>query len=191
MPEQVVMIIRHAEKPEPGQGGGVDEKGSPDQHSLTPRGWQRAGAWAELFKPSLLPHGALPSPDAIFASGREKCAGHGDGSKSRRPEETIEALAIKLGLEVDVRYAKEEEGKLAAAVERAGGTVLICWQHENIVAIVRALAGQNAPVPDKWPSHRFNVIYRLRRPDAGSAWMFDQVVPIMFKDDASEPISRA
>src|SRR5258707_8686182 len=42
MPEQTILIIRHAEKPEAGGDSGVDSTGAPDPRSLTVRGWQRA-----------------------------------------------------------------------------------------------------------------------------------------------------
>ena len=68
MPEQTILIIRHAEKPEPGGDSGVDSTGAPDPRSLTVRGWQRAGAWAELFVPALGQKSALPTPTTLFAS---------------------------------------------------------------------------------------------------------------------------
>ena len=80
MPEQTILIIRHAEKPEPGGDSGVDFTGAPDPRSLTVRGWQRAGAWAELFVPALGQKSALPTPTTLFASDP---TGHHD-SKSRR-----------------------------------------------------------------------------------------------------------
>jgi broad specificity phosphatase PhoE len=118
MARQTILIIRHADKPEPGGDGGVDAVGVPDKNSLTPRGWQRAGIWAELFAPSLGQQRLLPKPSAIFASApaskAEIAAGHG-GSKSRRPLETISPLAAKLGIDVDLRFAKGQEADLAAA----------------------------------------------------------------------------
>ena len=48
MPEQTILIIRHAEKPVAGRTYGVDETGAHDPRSLTPQGWLRAGAWAGL-----------------------------------------------------------------------------------------------------------------------------------------------
>ena len=39
MPEQTILIIRHAEKPEPRGDSGVDFIGAPDPRSLTVRGW--------------------------------------------------------------------------------------------------------------------------------------------------------
>ncbi|MEA2814532.1 MAG: hypothetical protein QOI93_2229, partial [Rhodospirillaceae bacterium] len=65
MAHQTILIIRHADKPEPGGDGGVDAVGVPDKNSLTPRGWQRAGIWAELFAPSVGQQRVLPEPSAI------------------------------------------------------------------------------------------------------------------------------
>ena len=40
MARQTILIMRHADKPEPDGDGGVDAVGVPDKKSLTPRGWQ-------------------------------------------------------------------------------------------------------------------------------------------------------
>ena len=65
---ETILIIRHAEKPTLGGDSGVDLSGAESSHSLTPRGWQRAGAWAQLFVPPLGQKPALPTPTALFAS---------------------------------------------------------------------------------------------------------------------------
>jgi hypothetical protein len=62
-------MMRHAEKPEKdSEVNGVDATGQEDGKSLTPRGWQRAGVWCELFVPSLGSSSALPRPTEISAS---------------------------------------------------------------------------------------------------------------------------
>src|SRR6478672_13523998 len=83
MAPQLIYVIRHAEKPPDsppsaknaaaagvGPPNGVDFSGRADQHSLTPRGWQRSGALAVLFTrppraglPELLAPGRLLSPN--------------------------------------------------------------------------------------------------------------------------------
>jgi hypothetical protein len=191
MARQTILIIRHADKPEPDGDGGVDAVGVPDEKSLTPRGWQRAGIWVELFAPSLGQQRVLPKPTAIFASApaskAEIAAGNG-GSKSRRPLETISQLAAKLGIDVDLRFAKGQEANLAAALSSMNGVTLVCWQHEDIAAIANALSPQPQGVPGKWPGDRFNVVFSFDRPDAAAAWTFQQLVPVMLKGDDSASI---
>ncbi len=191
MPNQTILIIRHAEKPEPGGDSGVNSTGTLDSRSLTPRGWQRAGAWAQLFAPPLGQHTVLPKPIALFASAPEShheiAAGNG-GSKSRRPLETITPLAAKLNIAVDLRFARGSEGALATAISAIDGVVLVCWQHENIVAIANALTPTPQDVPANWPRDRFNVIFRFDRPESAAPWALQQIVPIMFDGDESSQI---
>ena len=47
-----IIAIRHGEKPDDdGRIFGVDVNGRNDPHSLSPRGWQRAGALVGFFFP--------------------------------------------------------------------------------------------------------------------------------------------
>ena len=184
MPEQTILIIRHAEKPEPGGDSGVDYTGAPDPRSLTVRGWQRAGAWSELFVPALGQKSALPTPTAMFASAPKR---H-HGSKSRREEETITALAKKLGRAIDLDFTKGEEDDLAVAIAEIGPVTLVCWWHDDIPTISRALAPDLKDIPVVWPGDRFNVIFRFRRPDGNAPWSFNQVVPVMLQGDKPESI---
>jgi hypothetical protein len=191
MSAQTILIIRHAEKPEPDEASGIDETGGPDGKSLTPQGWQRAGAWAELFVPSLGTPTALPTPDFIFASAP---AGPADveedktGSKSRRPLETVTPLALKAGKTIDQGFTKGDEVALAKALSQTAGVSLVCWQHEDITRIAMAIAPDVQGIPAVWPGDRFNVLYRLDRPDTNSVWTFRQVVPVMLKGDESTKI---
>jgi hypothetical protein len=189
MARQTILIIRHADKP--GGDGGVDATGMPDKDSLTPRGWQRAGIWVDLFAPSLGQPPVLPEPSAIFASApatkAEIAAGHG-GSKSRRPLETIWSLATKLEIDVDLHFVKGQEADLAAALSGIDGVTLVCWQHEDIAAIANALSPRPQGVPDIWPGDCFNVVFCFDRSEAGAAWTFQQFVPVMLTGDRSTPI---
>ena len=103
----VVMIIRHAEKPAAGgTPKGVSADGLTDPESLTPRGWQRAGALVGLFvgDSSGRQNPRLPTPSHLFASQV------GPQSSSRRPLETLQPLAERLGVTIDSRFLKEELG---------------------------------------------------------------------------------
>ena len=187
---QTVLIIRHAEKPVSGDGG-VDASGVNSNPSLTPRGWQRAGVWAELFAPSLGQPPALPAPQAIFASAprsHAEVATDQGGSKSSRPLETVTPLADKLATKVDIRFTKGKEADLAAAVAQTGGVSLVCWQHQDIGAITKALAPDAEDIPSHWPGDCFNVVFRFDRPDQASPWTFQQIVPVMLKGDKPEHI---
>ena len=80
-PHDVVMIIRHGEKPD-GSAPGLDEDGNEDDSSLTAVGWQRARGLVDLFDPtrgdrgrgSPSPRGSTPrvSPTTVRASGRAR-----------------------------------------------------------------------------------------------------------------------
>ncbi|MFL9910329.1 hypothetical protein [Paraburkholderia sp. RL17-337-BIB-A] len=191
MPEKTVLIIRHAEKPEAGGDSGIDGSGAPDSRSLTPRGWQRAGVWAELFAPSLGHAGVLPKPAVVFASApathSEISAGN-SGSKSRRPLETVSPLAAKLGIEVNLNFGKGQEIDLATAISQLGGVTLVCWQHEDIANIATALAPTVGNIPSHWPGDRFNVVFRFTRPGNEVPWNFNQVTPVMLQGDPASSI---
>jgi hypothetical protein len=191
MASRTILIVRHGEKPEPGGANGVDVRGVFDDKSLTATGWQRAGAWAELFAPSLGNASMLPKPTAIYASAgathKEIAAGTG-GSKSRRPLETVAPLAAKLGIDVNEGFSKGREADLAAAISALDGVTLVCWQHEDIVAIANAIAPNARGIPAAWPGDWFNAMFRLDRSDAAPAWEFRQVVPVMLPGDRADPI---
>jgi len=146
--------------------------------------------WAELFAPSLGKNPELPTPAKIFASAptdRSDAVASKNGSKSRRPPETITALASKRGIQIDLRFGKGKESDLAEALSTSAGVTLVCWQHEDIGDIARALA-PGATIPASWPGSRFNIVYRFDRADSNANWTFEQIAPVMFEEDSSEPI---
>jgi len=181
MPADQIIVMRHAQKPtqEP-RLIGIREDGSADPESLTVRGWQHAGALAAVFAgPRSKADPALGArPDVIFAAGAgKKKVRVGDkeveiGSHSRRPVQTVTPLAETLGLAVVTIYTKGEEPALVADALGRAGTVLICWQHENISDIGNLIAGNNTTVPQSWPGEQYEVIYVFAR--AGGVWSFRQ-----------------
>jgi hypothetical protein len=191
MIQQSILIIRHAEKPVPGGDQAIDLTGAIDPRSLTPRGWQRAGAWAEFFAPSLGRAPALSAPTAVFASApatRGDAAAQKVGSKSRRPLETVTPTAEKLGLQIDLRFAAGQEAELATAISAVDGVVLVCWQHESIIPIAKLIEPTVQNLPHEWPGDRFNVMFKFERPDRGSRWTFGQIVATLLAGDKSELI---
>src|SRR3954452_6026051 len=105
----MIMIVRHAEKPtKENQQYGVRPDGEHDRHSLSVRGWTRAGALVGLFVPQHgEPTAGLRRPDAIYASG------HADKG-SRRPVQTVTPLAERLGQHMHCRRGLGDEAALAA-----------------------------------------------------------------------------
>ena len=153
------MLIRHAEKPIAGKVDGVRARGQSDPASLTPMGWQRAGALVRFFEH---PHASgIACPQHLFAV-RYDIA---DAGSSRRAKQTLRPLSQALGVPIDDAFGKEQEAKLVAAVKELQGVVLIAWSHENIPRIVQALGALEAapPIPANWPDERFDVV-----------WVFDR-----------------
>ena len=110
----LVMLIRHGEKAVAGGAQGVNVDGAPDRESLTPRGWQRAGALINLFVPRPPDQNAapLPTPTHLFASMV------GPMSSSKRPLETLQPLSERLGIAVDT--APIPRRSLASLLRRSG-----------------------------------------------------------------------
>jgi hypothetical protein len=104
-PQDVVMLIRHAEKPD-GELPGVDADGNEDDSSLTEVGWQRANRLVDLFDPAQgAPRAGLARPTAIYA------AGVTDDGEGQRTRETVAPLADRLGLPVDTEYGRTDPAR--------------------------------------------------------------------------------
>src|ERR1700730_16560772 len=98
-----IMVLRHAEKPSKDfEPFGVTLEGKRDSESLTVRGWQRAGALANLFAPTNghFQHASLAKPQSIYASKPLKRKG------SKRPIETITPLAEKLAIRINNNFPR-------------------------------------------------------------------------------------
>ena len=171
-PPKKIMIIRHGEKPAqpPGKDGPFDVKENGEGgkgKSLIVIGWQRAGALNAFFAP----HKGKPvkkeiaTPDYIYAADP-----HGE---SQRPWETVTPLAAWLGYKQGTPRFNTHydigggEGQLVQAVLGLSGTVLICWEHDNIMPNMVGALNKMAPIsnyrsmPPKWP----DVFYLV--------WVFD------------------
>ena len=182
----VVMIVRHAEKPAgSGTPKGVTADGLPDPESLTPRGWQRAGALVGLFvpDPSASRRPSLPTPTHLLASQV------GPQSSSRRPLETLQPLGDRLGLTIDVRFLKEELGQLARAVRGIDGVVLISWEHHLIPSIANMIIGDTTSAPQIWPDDRFDLVWLIDLSVPGKPPAFRQVPQLLLAGDEATPIT--
>lgn len=184
-----ILLLRHAEKPDDPEGDiGLTSDGEEDAKSLTVRGWQRAGALAALLAPNPLLGCRLPSPDRIYASAFRKGGGH-----SRRPEQTVLPLAQKLGRPVDLTWALHQEAAFGAALAASAGASLVCWQHQGLVALARAVAApqrlSELPNDWRWPADRYDVIWSLRHDGPGRAWHFTQYCQGFLSGDPGRPFS--
>lgn len=201
MPATKIMVVRHADKPmESGGPLGVTAMGVEDKQSLDVQGWQRAGALAVFFSPlnARLATLGLALPQAILASGDHRHPapqGGGEikqGSRSKRPVETMAPLAAKLlGRKPDTSYWKGEEAALVAAAMASDGAVLICWQHEAIPKIADLIIPQPNAIPQAWPEDRFDVIWVFDPPaKPGQPWTFSQVPQNLLAGDVDGPIEE-
>ena len=145
---RLILIIRHAEKP--------DDRNDPD---LTPTGKARAVNLANY-----LPR-TFGTPDFLFASTRSK--------RSNRPIETVEPLSKKLGIPIDDSFADEDYAALAQKLltdkKYDRKFILICWHHGHIPDLAFALGASRGRVPNPWDPTVFNLILQLEYKGSGSA----------------------
>ena len=134
-----ILIIRHAEKPEP----------EPDVH-LNDRGRARAEALPGLFT------SRFARPEFLFAAAQSKFSNHS--------YETIAPLARALDLPIDNHLPDQKYRALAKLIltdpRYRGKRVLICWHHESIPRLARALGATDAPT--KWRDKVYDRVWRLR-----------------------------
>ncbi len=181
-----ILLVRHAEKPiGDGPPHGVTIDGDLDPESLIPLGWQRAGALVALFAPRPDPVGrppVVPTPTHLFASRI------GADSSSRRPRETLEPLAARLGLTIDTSYLKEQAVELIDAVRAIDGVVLVSWEHRLIPLMAERIVSGSAGVPTVWPSDRFDLVWVFEPDGTGSGYGFRQVPQMLLAGDRPDPI---
>jgi hypothetical protein len=144
-----VLIIRHAEKPDNGSG-------------LTPRGEQRAVAYADYFDPLGLDDETL-QPQRLIATS--------DSKDSERPRLTLTPLATRLQLPIEQRFADKQVDKLVGSLreQNQASVVLIAWHHGKLDELINAF-GANADSllgRDKWPGDVYNWVVVLHFDDRG------------------------
>jgi hypothetical protein len=161
-PPSKIMIIRHAEKPpkppnKKGPWDVVSDGQSGSGKSLIVQGWQRAGALNAFFAPykASPANSAIATPDYIYAAT--------PADESQRPWETVTPLAAWLKYEENTPQFNTSfaigggESQMVQSVLGLSGTVLICWEHDNIMpnimqAIDKAVPITNyASIPNPWP----------------------------------------
>jgi hypothetical protein len=142
--DAVILIIRHAEKPESGR-------------DLSPEGVKRADAYVGYFKNFQADSKPLKL-DYIFAAA--------DSKGSRRPRLTVTPLSRALKLPVDTRFKDKDFQSLADDIRSTphGKNILICWHHGEIPELVHALGADPAEFfpKGKWPGNVFGWLIELR-----------------------------
>jgi phosphohistidine phosphatase SixA len=135
---RIVMIIRHAEKPE----------GEKDPN-LSQQGFERAKALATVIPEH------FPRPDFLIATKRSK--------ESARPLETITPLSAALHEAIESKYKDEQYSDVARLVltdpKFAGKVVLIAWHHGKIPDLAKALGVKDALA--KWNSQVFDRVWKI------------------------------
>ena len=136
--DAVVLIIRHAENPA-------------DGHGLSPRGEERAKAYANYFQNFTVDSKRL-EPNAVLVAA--------DSKHSHRPRLTVQPFAKAANVPIDNRFANKQPADLAAELRTnyQGKVILVCWHHGQIPALLRALgaAPETLLLNGKWPRDVYN-----------------------------------
>lgn len=160
-----MICLRHGEKPEnadhpdrpPGEDGpGLDERGRVCPHSLTIKGWQRAGALAATNVAGQLAAGG--DRPRIFVPD------YGERDESHRTWQTVRPLSRRWHLGPRHPCNRDDVPGLIAEISTlVGGTAIVCWAHEGLSDLVEGLIGHKVD----WPDDRFDVLW-LVEPNASS-----------------------
>jgi len=180
-----IMLIRHGEKPaKDSVPYGVTSDGERSKESLEVRGWQRAGALANLLAPanSHFQHSSLAKPQFLFASKPLRRKG------SKRPVETLTPLAQKLAIKVDTSFQRSDFEDMLDEAFACKGVVLICWQREYIPDIASYILGNKKTAPTDWPEDCFDMIWVFDLARSGSKYAFKQVPQNLLQGDLTKPI---
>ena len=184
------MFVRHGEKPGAGAGAaagpasaggktadehGVNQYGEHDSHSLSVRGWTRAGALAPLFAHAPHDsHAGIVKPARVFATKPSH------ETKSRRELDTATPTAERLGLPVDAELTRGDEPALAQKILGSPDDTLVVWHHGELPHLLAQFPVENASdVPHEWPSDRFDLIWLLQRRAGGELSYRFSITPQM------------
>jgi len=165
----VILVIRHAEKP---------EKGS----SLSSEGKARAKAYVKYFKDFTIDGHPLKLDCLVAAR---------DSSTSHRPRLTIEPTAKALGLKIDSRFDDDQAPKLIREFQSrpCGTNILICWHHGEIPQLLHALgADPKKLLPrSQWPDDVFGWLIQLRYDENGHLYESKRINENLLPGDSANP----
>jgi hypothetical protein len=179
----LVVCLRHGEKPADSEeksdhvnddGPGLDVHGRVNKHSLTIRGWQRAGALSGTQLGGQVPSSSIGSASLFVPD-------YGPDTKDHRPYQTISPLARRWGIKPELPGPADCVPSLRDRVLAASGPAVVCWEHDNLATFVGQLLGYEI----KWPSGRFDVFWLLHPGGTGAdAWSCQQVDQALLPGDA-------
>jgi phosphohistidine phosphatase SixA len=146
----IVMIIRHAEKP--------DQTDGDKDPNLSKQGYERADALAKVIPEH------FPKPDFLIATKKSK--------SSARPIETITPLSKAIHENIESDYKDDDFAQEAHEVltdpKYAGKVVLIAWHHGKIPELAKALGVKDCP--DKWNSKVFDRVWEITYDNGVATW---------------------
>ena len=132
-----IVIIRHGEKPTEGD-------------NLSAKGFERA-----LALPAVL-NKLLPRPPHFTYV---PCIGTDKDQTTRvRMMQTVLPYAVQHNLTINSDYAPDEIKGLVKELRHHRGTVLLVWEHHNIVKIAAALGIEE---PQEWPDDDYDSIWTI------------------------------
>ena len=167
-----IVITRHGEKPsDSGKPHGINADGEHDPHSLSVRGWTRAGALAGLF--GLVPqpqYPGVPIPSRVYATEPSHDA------HSTREYDTAHPTASKLKLKLNSNYKHGQESQLAQELVAGGSPALVVWHHGAIPELLKHFDIENAAeIPTAWPEDRFDLLWVLTRKNSDAPFVWSAV----------------
>jgi broad specificity phosphatase PhoE len=180
----VVMFIRHGEKPgDDGPPHGINHDGEHDPHSLSVRGWTRAGALTGLFA-----YAPTASHPHIVVPERLVATKFTSDYRSRREVDTAAPLARRLGIPIDEDYDHSQAKALSRSILDVPRPTLVVWHHGSMPDLLGHFPISNSDdVPHRWPHDRFDLIWVLVRiPDSGE-YRFMSVEQGLLEGDAPVP----
>jgi hypothetical protein len=156
LPAQVI-LLRHAEKPEPVEGSHLSEVG-----------WARARALAGYFSeaPDATRFGKIAG---LYAVRPDRPEG------SVRSIETLTPASQALATKIESKFTKLEVAALVKEILKSpvfdGRTVVVCWEHKRIPEIARAFGASDAP--SEWGGKIYDRLWYLRFDSTGKVEFLD------------------
>ncbi len=160
---ETIIFVRHGENPAAGLG------------QLSCKGLNRALALPKALAAK------FPSPNAIYAPNpAERKKDRGVAYDYVRPLATIEPTAIALGMPVDTTFGVSSLPSLRKQLtlpRYSNATLLVAWEHKQIVTLARDLVARNGGDPKTVPSWRdddFGSIYVVTIGGGGAQMRIEQ-----------------